>query len=121
MKLYYSPGACSLSPGIRPVWELEAGDLSIDIDVDRSTTTVFSGRTTTAHLHRPLSELVDYLFHSENFPDGAVLSTGTGIVPEFDFTLAAGDVVRIRIEGLGELSNPVVVGRDNFGFLAEAR
>ncbi len=112
-------GACALSPGIRPVWELDAGDLTVDIEIDRSGVTVFSGRTSTANIRRPLPELVTYLFHSENFPDGAVLSTGTGIVPEVDFTLRAGDVVKIGIDGLGELSNFVVIGKEHFSFQAE--
>jgi 2-dehydro-3-deoxy-D-arabinonate dehydratase len=33
--------------------------------------------------------------------------TGTGIVPADDFTLLSGDVVRITIEGIGTLENPV--------------
>jgi len=41
-------------------------------------------------------------------PAGAVLLTGTGIVPDPPFTLEAGDDVRIAIEGLGVLRNPVV-------------
>ena len=47
------------------------------------------------------------------FPVGAVLLTGTGIVPDESFTLRAGDVVTIDIPGIGTLTNPVVlVGRD---------
>ena len=33
--------------------------------------------------------------------------TGTGIVPPTEFTLASGDVIRIGIDGLGELTNTV--------------
>jgi 2-dehydro-3-deoxy-D-arabinonate dehydratase len=33
--------------------------------------------------------------------------TGAGIVPEDDFTLAIGDAIRIRIDGIGELENSV--------------
>ena len=36
--------------------------------------------------------------------------TGTGIVPESNFTLQAGDTVDIEIDGIGTLSNPVVQG-----------
>ena len=42
-------------------------------------------------------------------PNGAVLLTGTGVVPGDDFTLNAGDVVRIEISGIGVLENSVVV------------
>ena len=31
--------------------------------------------------------------------------TGTGIVPGDDFTLASGDAIRIRIDGIGTLEN----------------
>ena len=40
-----------------------------------------------------------------------VLSTGTSLVPELPFTLEAGDEVRIRVSGIGELVNPVVRGK----------
>ena len=41
-------------------------------------------------------------------PDGALLLTGTGIVPPDDFTLEGGDAVSITIDGIGTLRNPVV-------------
>jgi fumarylacetoacetate (FAA) hydrolase family protein len=43
-------------------------------------------------------------------PDGAVLSTGTCLVPPPPFTRADGDVVSIAIEGIGTLRNPRVRG-----------
>jgi 2-dehydro-3-deoxy-D-arabinonate dehydratase len=58
-------------------------------------------------MHRRLPELVTYLVAAQDFPHGAVLATGTGIVPELDFTLAEGDVVDITVEQIGSLSNPV--------------
>ena len=44
-------------------------------------------------------------------PDAALdrLLTGTGVVPDNDFTLAAQDVVRIHVSGIGAIENPVVV------------
>ena len=38
-----------------------------------------------------------------------MLFTGTGIVPEADFTLQEGDVVKIDAGVLGKLNNPVVL------------
>jgi 2-dehydro-3-deoxy-D-arabinonate dehydratase len=38
---------------------------------------------------------------------GALLLTGTGIVPDDDFTLWDGDEVSIEIEAIGILRNPV--------------
>ena len=40
-----------------------------------------------------------------------ILSTGTSVVPDLPFTLEAGNEVRIRISGIGELVNPVVRGK----------
>ena len=45
-----------------------------------------------------------------SFPTGVFLLTGTGIVPPDDFSLAAGDIVRITIDGIGTLVNPVIQG-----------
>ena len=58
-----------------------------------------------------IDELAAYLFREDEFPAGVILSTGTSLVPDLPFTLEAGDEVRIRISGLGELANPVVRGK----------
>ena len=44
------------------------------------------------------------------FPGGVILLTGTGIVPPDEFSLEAGDVVHITIDGVGTLTNPVIRG-----------
>jgi 2-dehydro-3-deoxy-D-arabinonate dehydratase len=46
-----------------------------------------------------------------------VLTTGTGIVPDLDFTLQEGDLVTVRIQDVGTLANTVAVGRDSFSWL----
>jgi 2-dehydro-3-deoxy-D-arabinonate dehydratase len=43
-------------------------------------------------------------------PDAVMLLAGTGVVPPDDFTLRHGDVVTVAIDGIGTLTNPVVVG-----------
>ncbi len=45
-------------------------------------------------------ELAAYLGKELAFPCGAFLMTGTGIVPEDDFTLEPGDLVRISVGDL---------------------
>ncbi|MDG4825788.1 fumarylacetoacetate hydrolase family protein [Asanoa sp. WMMD1127] len=109
-------GACALSAGIRPAWEVDGADLPVAVRVTREGVAVWSGATSTARIKRPLQELVDWLFRADNFPDGAVLSTGTGLAPAMDFTLQPDDVVTITIDGVGELTNPVVVGKEHFAF-----
>jgi 2-dehydro-3-deoxy-D-arabinonate dehydratase len=59
-------------------------------------------------IKRGFEELAGWLNRSQEFPHGAVLLTGTGVVPPNEFTLAVGDVVRIQISGVGELVNTVV-------------
>ena len=66
-----------------------------------------SGETTLAQLKRKPVELVSFLFRDNSFPNGVFLMTGTGIVPGADFTLAAGDEIRIEISGVGRLVNTV--------------
>ena len=105
--------ACALGPAIVPVWAAGEGPFAIRLEIERDGAVAFTGDTTTASLTRSARDLGAWLFASMPFPAGAVLLTGTGIVPPESFTLARGDVVRVAIEGLGVLENPVrVVGRD---------
>ncbi|HYJ67895.1 MAG TPA: fumarylacetoacetate hydrolase family protein [Nocardioidaceae bacterium] len=114
-------GACALGPGIRPEWEVEdATDLGISVEVVREGTRSWSGMTRTSLMHRTFSELVDHLFRATTFPEGAVLLTGTGLVPDMTFSLSAGDAVRVSIEEVGVLANTVAVGAKSFGWLDES-
>jgi 2-dehydro-3-deoxy-D-arabinonate dehydratase len=66
---------------------------------------VFVGSTTLESLKRRPHDLVDFLCRENSFPHGAFLLTGTGIVPDDDFTLMHKDLVRIDIDGIGSLEN----------------
>jgi 2-dehydro-3-deoxy-D-arabinonate dehydratase len=102
-------GCCALGPGIRPFWEVDdAYALGVSAEVRRGGERVWDASTSTKMLHRRLDDLVGYLGRQLALPDGAVLSTGTGIVPDLDFTLAVGDTVTVTVDGIGTLSNPVV-------------
>jgi 2-dehydro-3-deoxy-D-arabinonate dehydratase len=101
-------GSCAIAVGIRPAWEVaNVESLSIRLTVHRDGAVAFAGETTTANLHRPLDDLVAHLTRALDFPGGAILSTGTGIVPDLDFSLRVGDRVDIDIAEVGSLSNPV--------------
>jgi 2-dehydro-3-deoxy-D-arabinonate dehydratase len=100
--------SCALGPAIVPAWLVD-GPFPIRLEVIRAGSSVFSGEASTAALTRTPAELSRWLMNALAFPDGAVLLTGTGIVPADEFTLADGDVVTIAIEGIGTLSNPVTV------------
>ncbi|NED98562.1 fumarylacetoacetate hydrolase family protein [Phytoactinopolyspora halotolerans] len=101
--------ACALGTEIVPVWEAGDGPFDISLRIERGGEVVFSGKTSTDQMRRQLPELAGWLFRALEHPVGAVLLTGTGIVPERDFTLAEGDVVTIDIAGVGTLTNPVTV------------
>ena len=104
--------ACALGPAIVPVWAARA-PFDIRLTIERGGAEAFAGSTSTAAITRTAEDLSDWLFAAMPFPSGVVLLTGTGVVPPESFTLAAGDVVRVTIDGLGTLENPVrVVGSD---------
>jgi 2-dehydro-3-deoxy-D-arabinonate dehydratase len=81
----------------------------IGVKIIRANETVFAGETSLSNLKRSFDELAGYLCRSQTFAHGAILLTGTGVVPPDDFTLAAGDLIRIDISGIGTLENPVLV------------
>jgi 2-dehydro-3-deoxy-D-arabinonate dehydratase len=82
---------------------------SISVAIERGGTTVFSGSTGVDRIRRSFDDLIGHLWRSQSFPHGVVLLTGTGVVPDESFTLAAGDRVSIDIDGIGRMENPVVV------------
>ena len=101
--------SCAIGPCIvLGVTEQEVRDWTISISIARSGNTVFSGNTSVSQIKRGFCELAEFLTRSQEFPHGAVLLTGTGIVPPDDFTLAENDQIDITISGIGQLSNHVV-------------
>ncbi len=102
---------CGLGPWITLAAAMPPREsLDIGLDIQRSGQTVFGGQTSVAQMARGFEELVGWLGRDNSFPSGAFLLTGTGIVPDSDFTLHPGDVVHITITGIGTLSNSIVQG-----------
>jgi 2-dehydro-3-deoxy-D-arabinonate dehydratase len=99
--------ACALGPAIVPVGSLRP-PFVVQLRIERHAATLFEGSTSTNRMHRQFEDIAAWLFRGLRFPVGVVLLTGTGIVPDADVTLVPGDRVRIAIEGLGVLENPVV-------------
>ena len=87
--------------------DLLAGQVTLTIT--RGGAIVVQDAVALSELHRTPGDLLAWLFRARDFPRGVVLLTGTGLVPSPDFTLAAGDEVRISVTGLGELVNTVEV------------
>jgi 2-dehydro-3-deoxy-D-arabinonate dehydratase len=102
--------ACALGPWI-VVGETEkaARTWPIKIRITRAGKEVFGGTTKIDRIKRPFTQLRDYLFRSQTFPHGAMLLTGTGVVPDDTFTLRRGDEIAITVPAIGTLVNTVVV------------
>jgi 2-dehydro-3-deoxy-D-arabinonate dehydratase len=100
-------GSCALGPGILIREQALATETEIAIAITRAGAVVFDGRTTVAQMKRTPEELVSFLYREMSFPQGAILLTGTGIIPPDDFTLQSGDEIVITIEAIGRLRNSV--------------
>lgn len=102
---------CGLGPWITLADSMPAREsISIKLDIRRGGQSVFGGQTTVAEMARGFDELVQWLGRDNSFPSGAFLLTGTGVVPDSDFTLRPGDIVDITISGIGTLTNHIVQG-----------
>lgn len=96
-------GPCvTLASGMPPLQTVQ-----IRMVVRRRGDVVFEGSTSVSQMARTFDELIQWLGRENSFPGGAFLLTGTGIVPDSDFTLHAGDLVAISIDGIGVLINPI--------------
>ena len=99
---------CGLGPGILVSDEPLPKETEIHIVISREDEVVFSGSTQLNQMKRTPKDLVKYLFYDNSFPAGCLLLTGTGVVPESDFTLAPADEVAITIDPIGTLRNRVI-------------
>jgi len=102
--------SCALGPWLMlGTPESEARGWQIQLEIARDGKPIFTGQTSVKQIKRQFDELAEFLFRCQVFPHGAVLLTGTGIVPPDQFTLHENDVVRITISSIGTLENPVSV------------
>jgi 2-dehydro-3-deoxy-D-arabinonate dehydratase len=103
-------GSTAIGPDITPAWLAPApAEMKIKAKILRGKAIVWEAETSLSALNRTLEDLITYLFRCQDFPHGVILSTGTGIVPPLDISLAAGDVVEIDVAGIGKLTNSVEV------------
>jgi len=108
-KLY--DGCCALGPVVTLAAQMPAAAaIGISLEIERAGAVAFRGETSVGRMARTFAELIAWLGRDNVFPDGVILLTGTGIVPPDEFSLRGGDVVRITIDGIGTLVNPVVQG-----------
>jgi 2-dehydro-3-deoxy-D-arabinonate dehydratase len=107
-KIYHR--SCAVGPCIVVgSTETVARTWTIRLQIYRGGGIIFEGQTTVNQIKRSFEELVSYLYRSQNFPHGAVLLTGTGVVPGDGFALQPDDRIRIEVNGIGVLENTVIM------------
>ena len=100
-------GCAALGPCILVADQPLPKDTKIDLKINRAGQQVFAGDIEINQIKRGFEELAGYLFRECSFPTGALLMTGTGIVPDSSFTLQSGDEIIISVEAIGTLINKV--------------
>jgi 2-dehydro-3-deoxy-D-arabinonate dehydratase len=80
-------------------------DTGIRLEIFREGRSIFTGETSISQMKRSFVELVSYLFRELDFPQGAYLMTGTGVIPTSDFSLQSGDEISMHAEPIGTLIN----------------
>jgi 2-dehydro-3-deoxy-D-arabinonate dehydratase len=102
---------CGLGPWITlPIGMPQREQIGIRLLIRRDGKVAYQGQTSVAQMARSFENLIGWFSRENSFPTGAFLLTGTGVVPESNFTLLPRDVVEIEIDGIGKLVNPVVQG-----------
>jgi 2-dehydro-3-deoxy-D-arabinonate dehydratase len=102
---------CGLGPWITlAVGMPPRNEIGIRLVIQRRGSVVFDGRTSVEQMARTFENLIGWLGRDNSFPTGAFLLTGTGVVPDRDFTLQPNDIVEIKIDGIGTLLNPIIQG-----------
>jgi 2-dehydro-3-deoxy-D-arabinonate dehydratase len=84
-----------------------SADTEIRLQINRQNKSVFDNAIRISQMKRQHTELVGYLYRECSFPVGCFLMTGTGIVPDFPFTLQSKDEILITIDHIGTLRNVV--------------
>jgi 2-dehydro-3-deoxy-D-arabinonate dehydratase len=100
--------SAGIGPGIFVTDEPISPNTEIRLEIFRNESPVFAGTTQIASITRKLDDLVSWLYRELQFPVGAYVMTGTGIVPTSEFTLQPGDRIEIEIDGIGKLTQSVV-------------
>lgn len=100
-------GCASVGPCILVTEEPLSSDTQIRLEIRRNNHPVFQSSIAISQMKRTPQELVSFVFRECSFPHGCLIMTGTGIVPENEFTLKIGDEVLISIDGIGVLRNGV--------------
>jgi 2-dehydro-3-deoxy-D-arabinonate dehydratase len=82
-------------------------DTQISLEIKRDGKQMFQEAVPISQMKRGHEELVSFLFRECAFNAGCFLMTGTGIIPENEFTLNHGDEINISVDHIGTLVNYV--------------
>ncbi len=99
--------SCAIGPAAVLAWDVDVSRAKMRMTIERDGTSVFDGTATVADMTREPAALAAVLHSTYTLPVGAWLLTGTSLVPPEPYTATPGDVVRIAIDGLGDLTNRV--------------
>jgi 2-dehydro-3-deoxy-D-arabinonate dehydratase len=99
-------GACAIGPALVAA-DVVSPPFDVRLEIVRDGSSVYSGTTSTNHMKRSFEDLAMHLGRALSLPNGAVLLSGTGIVPDSSVSLRVGDDVRIEIDRVGILENRV--------------
>ena len=100
-------GCAAVGPCIYVTEQPLSSDTTITLEIKREGRTAFQGSIALSQMKRKPEELVSFVYRECSFPSGCLIMTGTGIVPESNFTLKSGDEILISIDGIGTLKNEV--------------
>ena len=100
-------GCAAVGPCILVAEQPLPKDTKIELQINRGGKNVFAGDIEINQIKRGFEELAGFLFRECSFPHGALLMTGTGIVPDSSFTLQSGDEIVIHVAAIGTLTNKV--------------
>ena len=100
-------GCAAIGPCVYVTNEPLDSNSLIRLQIKRDQNTVVEASIAISQIKRAFNELVSFVYRECSFPHGCLIMTGTGIVPENDFTLKSGDEIRISIDRIGTLVNEV--------------
>jgi 2-dehydro-3-deoxy-D-arabinonate dehydratase len=100
-------GCAAVGPCIYVTEEPLDRNTKIYLSISRNNQSVFEGNIAISQMKRKTEELVSFVYRECSFPYGCLIMTGTGVVPESDFTLRSGDEIKISIDNIGALINTV--------------
>lgn len=99
--------SAAIGPGIFVTNDPLSPDTNINMNIIRSGKSIFEDNIPISQIKREFTTLAEFLYLESTFPHGCFLMTGTGIVPQNEFTLHREDEIHITIDQIGTLINHV--------------